>query len=168
MKNKFTRIFEIKYPVTSGFYALRGNEYHQAIDIAAPVGTPILAPLNGVVKSLYYNSRGGNQLIIQHDNGMITGYAHLYESLYNVGQRVKQGEVIALSGDTGTGTGAHLHFTLRNGGDKIDPLPYYELSYTVPPVQANVFGSKLIKVLPWVTLATLLIKLSHDARKETS
>lgn len=97
---------------------------HNGIDLHASPGTVIVSPADGVVKNVYYADEGGNQLIIAHDNGYGTGYAHLTQSLVNIGDRVSQGQQIALSGNTGTATtGAHLHFVLTDrSGTAINPV----------------------------------------------
>lgn len=95
---------------------------HNGIDISMPEGTPIYAPESGTVKSVYYNSTGGNQLIISHDNGYQTGYAHLKKSVVSVGDKVKRGQKIAESGNTGASTAAHLHLTMKDSaGNYVDP-----------------------------------------------
>ncbi|HEX2166054.1 MAG TPA: M23 family metallopeptidase [Longimicrobiales bacterium] len=61
---------------------------------------------------------------MRHDNGLITVYGHINESLVGVGQRVAAGEQIATMGNRGQSTGPHLHFEVHQGGSKIDPLPW--------------------------------------------
>ena len=101
------------------------TSYHNGIDIAAPIGTSVVAPMNGEVLSVYENEAGGKQLIIQHPNGYRSGYAHLNRVLVRVGEEVMRGEVIAEVGNTGTSTGPHLHFTITNSaGNKVDPQTY--------------------------------------------
>lgn len=97
------------------------EKFHNGIDLAIAEGTPIKSPQKGKVINKYYNSTGGNQLIIQHDNGFTTGYAHLSDTLVNVGDTVKNGQVIAKVGNTGASTGPHLHFTLKKDGNYLDP-----------------------------------------------
>jgi murein DD-endopeptidase MepM/ murein hydrolase activator NlpD len=103
------------HPVT-GAYKL-----HNGIDLGVPNGTPILAPQKGVVKSIYSNSTGGNQLIIEHPNNYTTGYAHLQGYNVKEGDTVKNGQTIAFVGSTGPVTGPHLHFTLKQNGDYLNP-----------------------------------------------
>jgi murein DD-endopeptidase MepM/ murein hydrolase activator NlpD len=98
------------------------GEFHNGIDLAVPSGTPIRSPMSGVVEAVLSGGAGGNELIIRHINGYKTGYAHLSKQLVRKGDKVKQGDVIALSGNTGKSTGPHLHFTLTDGsGSKRDP-----------------------------------------------
>lgn len=102
---------------------------HRGVDIAVPSGTEIRAPWSGTVSHVWYDNiyGGGRSMLVRHDNGLTTGYAHLEG--YHVGSddRVLQGQPIALSGNTGSHTtGPHLHFTLRDiSGEKIDPTKYF-------------------------------------------
>ena len=98
------------------------EQFHSGIDIRAKAGSLIVSPMDGKVSSVYTNSIGGLQMTVKHINGYTTGYAHLSSTIAKLGQTVKQGEAIALSGDSGRGTGAHLHFTVRNEqGQLINP-----------------------------------------------
>lgn len=106
---------------TSKFGDDRGTYKHNGLDLAAPTGTPIIAPLDGIVSAIYTNSAGGNQLLILHTNGITTGYAHLSKTLVKMGDYVKQGQPIAQVGNTGKSTGPHLHFTVTILGVKQDP-----------------------------------------------
>jgi murein DD-endopeptidase MepM/ murein hydrolase activator NlpD len=125
---------EFFYPlygkITNGFgliiHPITGKTaFHNGIDITGKVGDKVKCPFNGVVSKVYFNDVGGNQLIIHHDNGFITGYAHLNKSLVGISERIKQGQVIAEVGKTGRVTGPHLHFTLRDAkGNYLNPLQY--------------------------------------------
>ena len=96
--------------------------FHNGVDIAIPVGTVIISPYSGKVAQVNVSDLGGKQIIIKHDNGYKTGYAHLSSQLVVTGEKVKKGQKIALSGNTGQSTGPHLHLTLTNpSGQKIDP-----------------------------------------------
>jgi len=108
------------HPVTGAV-----GSFHNGIDIAAPIGTPVVAPMRGEVLSIYTHNTGGLSLIVQHPNGYRTGYAHLNRILVRTGEEVMQGEVIAEVGNTGASTGPHLHFTITNAaGNKVDPQTY--------------------------------------------
>lgn len=101
------------------------KSFHNGIDIACKEDTKVICPADGVVIGRYSNEKGGNQLIIQHTNGYITGYAHLNSISVKFNQSVKQGQIIALTGNTGASTGAHLHFTLKDSkGKYLDPLKF--------------------------------------------
>ncbi len=110
----------VKGRITSR-YGMRNGRLHNGTDIAAAVGTPVKSPWRGTVSETYTNSAGGKQIIINHPNGYRTGYAHLSEYRVSSGQKVRRGQVIALSGNTGGSTGPHLHFTLRKNGQLVDP-----------------------------------------------
>jgi len=110
--------------VASGFYLRpinggkksQGIHGYNGIDIAAPVGTPILASASGTViiaRSSGYNGGYGLYIAIKHDNGTQTLYGHLSKVNVAIGQRVSQGEVIGAVGNTGRSTGPHLHFEVR-------------------------------------------------------
>ena len=110
---------------TSG-YGWRWGRIHAGIDIAAPVGTPILAAASGVVEYSQWNDGGyGNMIDIRHADGTITRYAHMNELYVKEGQTVGQGQLIGAMGSTGFSTGPHLHFEIRpNGGSAIDPMAF--------------------------------------------
>jgi LysM repeat protein len=95
-----------------------------AIDIGTPVGTPILAAAAGeiiVARQGGWNGGYGNYIVISHDNGTQTVYGHLSHVLVSDGQRVVQGQVIGLSGNTGNSTGPHLHFEVRGAKNPLGP-----------------------------------------------
>ncbi len=99
--------------LTSG-YGWRWGRMHRGLDIAAPVGTPIHAAAPGVVQFSGWNSGGyGNMVEIRHADGSMTRYAHNSRNLVRVGQRVEQGQQIALMGSTGFSTGPHVHFEVH-------------------------------------------------------
>jgi murein DD-endopeptidase MepM/ murein hydrolase activator NlpD len=110
---------------TSG-YGWRWGKIHAGIDIAAPVGTPILAAASGVVDYAQWNDGGyGNMIDIRHADGTVTRYAHMNELHVKEGQTVSQGQLIGGMGSTGFSTGPHLHFEIRpNGGSAIDPMTF--------------------------------------------
>lgn len=110
---------------TSG-YGWRWGRIHGGIDIAAPVGTPILAAASGVIEYATWNDGGyGNMIDIRHADGTITRYAHMNELYVKEGQTVSQGQTIGAMGSTGFSTGPHLHFEIRpNGGSSVDPMAF--------------------------------------------
>lgn len=97
---------------------------HKAQDWATPVGTTVVASCGGVVAKAGWGSGYGYCVFINHEDGSQTRYAHLSKVLVSVGQTVKQGEKIALSGNTGVSTGPHLHFEILINGVQRDPLKY--------------------------------------------
>ncbi len=110
---------------TSGF-GMRWGRMHKGIDIAGPIGTPIMAAATGIVTFAGWNSGGyGNLVEIEHPDGSLTRYAHNHRILVSAGQEVIQGQLIAEMGSTGNSTGPHLHFELYPPGtDAADPLAY--------------------------------------------
>jgi len=105
-------------------YGPRGSSFHDGIDIAAPEGTPIQAIERGEV--IYSDQlRGyGNIVILRHQGGIVSVYAHNQVNLVREGQQVGKGEVIAKVGSTGRVTGPHLHFEIRKNNTAQDPLRY--------------------------------------------
>jgi murein DD-endopeptidase MepM/ murein hydrolase activator NlpD len=108
--------------LTSG-YGWRWGRMHEGIDIAAPIGTPILAAASGVVTGAGWHEGYGNLIKLEHLDGSITLYGHINRILVTHGQQVKQGEQIAEMGSTGRSTGSHLHFEIHLRNEQIvDPL----------------------------------------------
>ena len=107
-----------KHPVT------RKVQPHTGVDYAAPTGTPVMSIGDGVVIEKGYKGAGGNTIKIKHNSVYTTAYLHLskYASGLQVGQRVKQGEVIGYVGSTGRSTGPHLDFRVWKNGTPINPL----------------------------------------------
>jgi murein DD-endopeptidase MepM/ murein hydrolase activator NlpD len=90
---------------------------HNAVDLAAPAGTPILAAAEGevVISRAGWNGGYGRYIVIQHGNGTQTVYGHASKLLVSEGDFVKQGQEIALVGSSGESTGPHLHVEVRGG-----------------------------------------------------
>ena len=98
---------------------------HSGIDLAIPTGTKVHSVLDGRVQAVRYSTSGyGYHVIVEHGNGMVTLYAHCSKLLVQEEQSVKQGTVIALSGNTGKSTGPHLHFEVRVHGEPQNPRKY--------------------------------------------
>jgi murein DD-endopeptidase MepM/ murein hydrolase activator NlpD len=97
---------------------------HQGIDIGAPTGTPIYAADTGYVAATGWMGGYGNYIVVNHGNGFETLYAHLSEIRVMAGQGVQRGHLIGLMGSTGRSTGPHLHFEVRQGGVKRNPLGF--------------------------------------------
>ena len=98
---------------------------HRAIDWATPTGTAIWASCGGTVSVAGWQSGYGYVVYINHPDGNQTRYGHLSKILVSTGQKVKQGQKIALSGNTGRSTGPHLHFELRVNGTPVNPYNYF-------------------------------------------
>lgn len=102
-----------------------GTAWHNGIDIAGPAGTPIWASRGGLVIFAGWNSGGyGNLVIIDHGDGTSSWYAHASSLNVRVGDYVSQYDVVCYMGTTGTSTGNHLHFTIMNGRQDVDPSNY--------------------------------------------
>jgi murein DD-endopeptidase MepM/ murein hydrolase activator NlpD len=97
---------------------------HEGIDFNAPIGTPILAAGSGTVVFAGMHPGYGNQIDIDHGDGILTRYAHASRLLVKEGDIIKQGQKIAEVGSTGRSTGAHLHFEVRLNGESQDPLKF--------------------------------------------
>ncbi len=110
---------------TSGF-GYRWGALHDGIDVAGPIGTPIYAAADGVVKEAGYTNSGyGAWVLITHADGTVTRYGHINSWTVQVGQRVFAGDQVGTIGNRGNSTGPHLHFTVLLGGhNAIDPVPW--------------------------------------------
>jgi murein DD-endopeptidase MepM/ murein hydrolase activator NlpD len=108
--------------VIAGFGANGGNE---GINIAVPEGTPVKAAEAGTVTYAGSEVKGyGNLILIRHDNGFVSAYAHNASLNVKRGEQVKRGQVIATSGQTGNVTSPQLHFELRKGASPVDPMKH--------------------------------------------
>ncbi|BEP28951.1 M23 family metallopeptidase [Helicovermis profundi] len=97
------------------------HSFHDGIDIANKVGTPVKSAGNGIVIKTAYSKSYGNIIIIDHGYNYKTVYAHLSKILIKEGQEVQKGDKIAEMGNTGRSTGPHLHFEIRYKNQKINP-----------------------------------------------
>ena len=118
---------DAKQYVSSGF-GMRADPFngrqtfHGGIDIAADVGTPVLATADAQVMQVASDSHYGNYITLQHADGMLTRYGHLSVQQVREGERVRAGQVIGAVGATGRATGAHLDYRVSKNGMKFDPL----------------------------------------------
>ena len=119
-------IWPAKGVFTSG-YGIRWGRMHYGIDVAGPIGTPILAAAQGTVTYADWNGGYGYLVEIEHSDGSFTRYAHNHRILVLVGQQVESGEQIAEMGSTGYSTGPHLHFEIHvPGRGPVDPVAYLQ------------------------------------------
>ncbi|MBQ3519507.1 MAG: peptidoglycan DD-metalloendopeptidase family protein [Clostridia bacterium] len=105
-------------------------KYHYAIDLCRYSGTSnqnVVAAADGTVVTAEWHSSYGYYVLIAHDTGVYTLMAHNNSLLVSEGERVSQGQVVALSGATGYVTGAHVHFEVRVNGEKVNPLNYVSI-----------------------------------------
>lgn len=101
------------------------KRFHQGQDITVKTGTPIYAPADGIVKRAYYAGGFGNHIKLQHGAGYTTLYAHLSKIKVKHGQKVKRGDIIGLTGNTGRSTAPHLHYEIHHNGKPQNPLDYF-------------------------------------------
>jgi murein DD-endopeptidase MepM/ murein hydrolase activator NlpD len=102
-------------------FGYRKNRFHYGIDVDLNVGDDVLASFEGIVRIAKYDRTYGNVVVIRHQNGLETLYAHLSKIKVNVGDYVQAGDIVALGGNTGRSTGPHLHFEVRYLGEPINP-----------------------------------------------
>lgn len=134
-EGRSVRQFLLRNPVPNGRFTssfgmrrhpiLGYSRMHAGVDWAAPTGTPIIAPGNGVVESAGWNSGGfGRHTEIRHANGYVTTYSHQSKIAKDIvpGTKVEQGQVIGYVGSTGLSTGPHLHYEMIVNGSKVDPM----------------------------------------------
>ncbi|MBT5783087.1 MAG: M23 family metallopeptidase [Candidatus Marinimicrobia bacterium] len=131
---RIARIPSIR-PVNGGFlnstFGYRNDpidnvkRFHHGQDITIKSGSPVLSPADGEIKRAYYVGGFGNHIKIDHGLGYTTLFAHLSKLKVKHGQKVKRGEVIGLSGNTGRSTAPHLHYEIHYNGEPQNPLDYF-------------------------------------------
>ncbi|MGH7572487.1 MAG: M23 family metallopeptidase [Gemmatimonadota bacterium] len=109
-----------------GFVTARfeGQDGHTGVDIAVPRETPVLATAPGRVTETGFDSILGHYVVMAHEGGLETLYAHNARLLVERGQRVERAEAVAYSGNSGRSTAPHLHYEIRKAGRAVDPDPY--------------------------------------------
>lgn len=127
----------LSWPTTStrvtSYYGWRpvpvagATSWHDAIDIGAPLGSPVFAADAGrvITASNGYNGGRGNYIMVDHGNGMVTRYQHLNAIYVSVGQKVSKGQNIAAVGNTGASSGPHLDFAVYVNGSTVDPMTFF-------------------------------------------
>jgi murein DD-endopeptidase MepM/ murein hydrolase activator NlpD len=125
----FIKPLNVDYRISSKFgnrkHPIRGKiAFHKGVDYAAKLGTPILATADGTIEYIGDNGGYGKYIRVKHKNDYSTCYAHIsrFNSNLKLGSKIKQGQVIAYVGSTGTATGPHLHYEVIYNGKHIDPL----------------------------------------------
>ena len=118
------------WPTNGGYISSHVGErwgaFHRGLDIARPSNYTIKASDNGVVTFTGWDGTYGNKIVINHNNGYETVYAHLSQIDVSVGQVVEQGAAIGVMGSTGNSTGTHLHFEIHKDGAVVNPLSYLQ------------------------------------------
>lgn len=144
LKERFSRVssppawrFPFRPPVREyhpkGFGARRiingePRSPHAGVDVILPAGTPVMAIADGTVAFAGTQFFGGNSVVLDHGAGVFSVYYHLQTIAVSEGQPVSRGEVIGSVGSSGRATGAHLHFSVRAPGGRIDPSSLFEAS----------------------------------------
>ncbi len=100
------------------------KEFHQGMDIATKMGTPVVAPADGTVSFVGYKGQLGRTMIIDHGYGMVTRYGHLKKCLVKRGAHVKRGNKVGLVGNTGRSTAPHLHYEVHLNGIPVNPAKH--------------------------------------------
>jgi len=104
---------------------LSGKPYfHEAVDIALSVGTPVSAIADGKVVTVSSDETLGNYVLVRYADGFTSMYAKLQKTEVSEGQEVKAGQTVGLSGNTGSSTGPHLHFSLMRNDAAVNPKEY--------------------------------------------
>ena len=117
----------LSWPLRGVLYARfgkKGKEPHDGIDLAAPAGQPVKTAAPGTVLFAGEQKGYGLIVIVEHDGGLITLYAHNRDLRVKTGQKVREGQVVATVGDSGRTSGPHLHFEVRKDGVPVDPLDF--------------------------------------------
>ena len=118
-------LWPVRGKLVSKFGPKPGNRRNDGINISAPFGSPVRAAENGIVAYVGNELRGyGNMLLVRHDGGWVTAYAHNSELLVERGAVVARGEVIARVGQSGNVDKPQTHFELRRGDEAVDPYAY--------------------------------------------
>ena len=120
-RTKMRRIGKYGYRVHP---ILRIRKMHTGMDMSGPIGLPIYATGNGVIANPVLRGGYGLQVLVDHQFGYKTRYAHLSKILVKPGQSVKRGDVIGLLGNTGRSTGPHLHYEIIHKGKHVNPINY--------------------------------------------
>lgn len=113
-------------PLTGYQISRRHSRTHPGIDLVAELGTPIIAPADGIVISIAWDTIYGNSMTIQHNREYRTFYGHLHRIARVTGDSVRQGQVIGFVGSTGRSTGPHLHYEVLKGKIRLDPEKYFQ------------------------------------------
>lgn len=118
-----TPISSYNITATFGQSSYLWSSVHTGVDLAAPTGTPVMSVATGTIVNASYSGSYGNRIVVKHDDGTETWYAHLNSIAVASGQSVSAGEVIGTVGATGNVTGPHLHLEFHpGGGSAVDPV----------------------------------------------
>lgn len=136
--------------------------FHDGMDFSCQLGTPVHATADGVVTMADWDGGYGLKVEIDHGYGFKTVYAHLSKALVSRGDVVAKGDDIALSGNTGGSTGAHLHYEVHFMNNKLNPKPFADWNQYRP---SSIF--KQVKEVPWESFADLVIQEKRLVLKQS-
>jgi murein DD-endopeptidase MepM/ murein hydrolase activator NlpD len=123
---------KITSPYGDRIHPIIGEEaFHRGVDLRASYGSPVLAPADGIVLFTGRKTTYGNLLVVLHGGGVATVYGHLWKFRVRPWERVKKGQLLGYSGNTGFSTGPHLHFEVRQDGEPTNPLEW------LPPIETT-------------------------------
>jgi murein DD-endopeptidase MepM/ murein hydrolase activator NlpD len=125
-----TRVVRVRQTAKKKRIRYRGS--HRGIDLTAPIGTNVFATMDGEVVAVGRHRQYGNFVVVDHGNGVSTLYGHNRANFVEGGEVVRRGQKIAEVGRTGNATGPHLHFELRLGADRLNPLPFLNDAEEIP------------------------------------
>ncbi|RIE05812.1 M23 family metallopeptidase [Candidatus Cryosericum terrychapinii] len=127
---------KVTSPYGERMHPIIGEEtFHRGVDLRAHYGSPILAPADGVVLYIGSKTTYGNMVVVLHGGGIATVYGHLWKFAVHPYERVKKGQLLGYTGDTGFSTGPHLHFEVRQDGEPTNPLEW------LPPIETTEQGA---------------------------
>ncbi|MBX7058444.1 MAG: LysM peptidoglycan-binding domain-containing M23 family metallopeptidase [Leptospirales bacterium] len=125
-------LWPVEEPHYTSRYGNRRGGMHTGLDMGCAPNTVVVAAADGVVVDSGWYGALGQAIAIQHDNDLVTWYGHNNRLLARVGERVKRGQAIALSGSTGRSTGPHVHFEVRFLGVAMNPEDFLQFGFTQP------------------------------------
>ncbi|MCP4010283.1 MAG: M23 family metallopeptidase [Proteobacteria bacterium] len=128
------------------------SSFHNGIDLKAARGTEIYATADGIIKDAGYNKLSGNRVVLSHNLGFQTRYAHLSEMTVKTGDVVQKGDLIGLSGNTGRSDGPHLHYEIRYLDKPHNPVDFINWEFGNQEIFTNVRG------IQWQSLISLINK----------
>lgn len=140
---------------------------HSGIDLAAPVGTPVVAMADGVVTRIQNEFQGGgagNNVRVQHADGYECVYMHLHSIAVVEGQKVSAGTILGTVGSTGRSTGPHLHLSVYRDGVAVDPAPL--IAWNVVKAGSRWYAG-IFAAMGAITVVSLVLYSMNKARRET-
>lgn len=128
------------------------SSFHNGIDLRAAKGTEIYATADGIIKQATFNKLSGKHIVLSHNLGFESRYAHLSEMKVKFGDVVQKGDIIGLSGNTGRSDGPHLHYEIRYLNKPHDPIDFVNWEFGNQEIFTNVRG------IQWQSLISLISK----------